>query len=172
LWSGPGDDYRREGLATEAFVTPELLTHASLLLAAAAAAAVADMLVVVHVASAYQVYSQPIFLLIEATIRERGTADKLAVHSVGIRLAHVVCVTLIAIVIPFFGSLMVSYIVTFMLHCYIHATWQQPPVVTPAVPRPVLSVLHTGSAASCAFCAAQLIIIFMFFLHVFPRHYS
>jgi hypothetical protein len=50
---------------------------------------------------------QPIFLLIEATIRERGNADRLAVQSVGIRLAHVVCVTLVAIAIPFFGSLMV-----------------------------------------------------------------
>jgi hypothetical protein len=53
---------------------------------------------------------QPIFLLIEATIRERGNTDHLAVQSVGIRIAHVVCVTLIAIVIPFFGSLMVSVI--------------------------------------------------------------
>jgi hypothetical protein len=81
------------------------LRHTDTLFAAAAAA---DTFVVVHVASAYQVYSQPIFLLIEATIRERGNADKLAVQSVGIRLAHVVCVTLVAIVIPFFGSLMVS----------------------------------------------------------------
>jgi hypothetical protein len=31
-----------------------------------------------------------------------------AVQSVGFRLAHVMCVTLVAIVIPFFGSLMVS----------------------------------------------------------------
>jgi hypothetical protein len=80
-----------------------------------AAAAAADMFVVIHVASAYQVYSQPIFLLIEATIRERGNADKLAVQSVGIRLAHVVSVTLVAIVIPFFGSLMVS---DMLCNCY------------------------------------------------------
>jgi hypothetical protein len=38
------------------------LKHTDTLIAAAAA----DMFVVVHVASAYQVYSQPIFLLIEA----------------------------------------------------------------------------------------------------------
>ncbi|WIA23691.1 hypothetical protein OEZ85_000385 [Tetradesmus obliquus] len=68
--------------------------------------AMADMFVVVHVASAYQVYSQPVFLLIEATIKERTTGEHLAVQSVGIRIAHVVFVTLVAIMIPFFGSLM------------------------------------------------------------------
>jgi hypothetical protein len=45
------------------------MRHTDTRLAAAAATAAAsaeDMFVVVHVASAYQVYSQPIFMLIEA----------------------------------------------------------------------------------------------------------
>jgi hypothetical protein len=64
--------------------------------------------VVLHVAAAYQVYTMPVFSLMEARLRrlrgdggEPGLALKL-----GLRMLYVVCVTLVGILIPFFGALM------------------------------------------------------------------
>jgi hypothetical protein len=67
-----------------------------------------------------------------------GSADKLAVQSVGIRLAHVVCVTLIAVVLAINGSLTVNNMLRncytsvqmFSLTCNVTGI----SVVTPAVP--------------------------------------
>jgi amino acid permease len=69
--------------------------------------AMADMMVVVHVASAYQVYTQPVFQLVENSIRRRTGRERVSpVLATSIRLFYVVVVTVVGIVIPFFGSLM------------------------------------------------------------------
>lgn len=69
--------------------------------------AMADMMVVVHVASAYQVYTQPVFQLIDYRIKKStGKPHVNPYLQTGIRLLYVVTVTVVAVVIPFFGSLM------------------------------------------------------------------
>lgn len=68
----------------------------------------ASMFVVVHVAAAYQVYSQPFFGILEAPFRARRPADEpLPLWlQFGMRVVYVVITTVVALVIPFFGSLM------------------------------------------------------------------
>ncbi|KAF8060318.1 LHT2 [Scenedesmus sp. PABB004] len=69
--------------------------------------AMADMFVVVHVAAAYQVYTQPVFQMIEVDIRRRtGAARVNPFLATAIRLSYVAAVTVVGIVIPFFSSLM------------------------------------------------------------------
>lgn len=68
-----------------------------------------DMMVVVHVAAAYQVYTQPVFQLIEHRIKQRTGEPHVNIYlRTVLRLIYVVAVTVVGIVIPFFGSLMVS----------------------------------------------------------------
>ncbi|KAF8065609.1 LHT2 [Scenedesmus sp. PABB004] len=71
------------------------------------AVAMADMFVVVHVAAAYQVYTQPVFQIIELGIRRRTGAERVNPFlATGIRLAYVAAVTVVGIAIPFFSILM------------------------------------------------------------------
>eukprot|EP00882_Tetradesmus_deserticola_P000139 GHRQ01000155.1.p1 GENE.GHRQ01000155.1~~GHRQ01000155.1.p1 ORF type:complete len:391 (+),score=123.08 GHRQ01000155.1:506-1678(+) len=69
--------------------------------------AMADMFVVVHVAAGYQVYINPVFTMCEASLRKRTQTG--TVHPVAqtlLRMALVVGVTVVGLLIPFFGSLM------------------------------------------------------------------
>jgi hypothetical protein len=69
----------------------------------------ADMFVVVHVAAAYQVYINPVFIMCEASLSRRtriGTVNPIV--QTLLRMALVVGVTVVGLLIPFFGSLMVS----------------------------------------------------------------
>jgi amino acid permease len=69
--------------------------------------AMADMMVVVHVGAAYQVYTQPVFQLVENSIKRRTGRPRVSPPlAIIIRLIYVVVVTVVGIVIPFFGSLM------------------------------------------------------------------
>jgi hypothetical protein len=67
------------------------------------------MFVVVHVAAAYQVYINPVFTMCEASLARRtriGTVNPII--QTLLRMALVVGVTVVGLLIPFFGSLMVS----------------------------------------------------------------
>jgi len=67
----------------------------------------ANMMVVVHVAAAYQVYTQPVFQLIEARIKLARGIDRVPFPIViGLRFLYVGLVTFVGIIIPFFGALM------------------------------------------------------------------
>lgn len=67
------------------------------------------MMVVVHVASAYQVYMQPVYQIIEKGIMHRTGKDRVNPWlGTGLRLGFVAFITLVAIIIPFFSNLMVS----------------------------------------------------------------
>jgi len=69
--------------------------------------AMAHMMVVVHVAAAYQVYTQPIYSLYEDRIRQAPNVEDIPVPlQFGLRMIYVLLVTLVALLIPFFGSLM------------------------------------------------------------------
>lgn len=66
-------------------------------------------MVVLHVAAAYQFYTQPVFQLIDYRIKKTTGHPQVNPYlQTAIRLFYVVCVTVVGIVIPFFGSLMVS----------------------------------------------------------------
>jgi hypothetical protein len=67
------------------------------------------MFVVVHVAAAYQVYINPVFIMCEASLSRRtriGTVNPII--QTLLRMSLVVGVTIVGLLIPFFGSLMVS----------------------------------------------------------------
>uniref|UniRef100_A0A383W7B9 Amino acid transporter transmembrane domain-containing protein n=1 Tax=Tetradesmus obliquus TaxID=3088 RepID=A0A383W7B9_TETOB len=69
--------------------------------------AMADMFVVVHVAAAYQVYINPVFIMCEASLSRRtrfGTVNPIV--QTLLRMSLVVGVTVVGLLIPFFGSLM------------------------------------------------------------------
>lgn len=69
--------------------------------------AAANMMVVVHVAAAYQVYTQPVFNLMEARIKQaRAGQDAPIFLQFGLRLLYVILITIVGILIPFFGALM------------------------------------------------------------------
>lgn len=69
--------------------------------------AVANMFVVVHVAAAYQVYANPLFMIIEAdSTRRRGGLPLPAPLRVAVRTACVLGFTAVGVLVPFFGSLM------------------------------------------------------------------
>jgi len=69
--------------------------------------AMANIMVVIHVAAAYQVYTQPIYSLYEDRIRiARGGEDMPVPMQFGLRIIYVLLITLVALLIPFFGSLM------------------------------------------------------------------
>uniref|UniRef100_A0A383VWF1 Amino acid transporter transmembrane domain-containing protein n=1 Tax=Tetradesmus obliquus TaxID=3088 RepID=A0A383VWF1_TETOB len=69
--------------------------------------AMTDMFVVVHVLAAYQVYINPVFIMCEASLarRTRGGSVNVIVQTL-LRMSLVVGVTVVAVLIPFFGSLM------------------------------------------------------------------
>lgn len=68
----------------------------------------ANMLVLVHVAAAFQVFTQPVYSLLEAPFRARRPAGaELPIFlQFGMRVVYVLACTIIAVLIPFFGSLM------------------------------------------------------------------
>ncbi|WIA19602.1 hypothetical protein OEZ85_005540 [Tetradesmus obliquus] len=67
----------------------------------------ANLMVVLHVAAAYQVVTMPVYNLIETRLKQaRGGVDLTMPMTLGVRLLYVILVTLVAIVIPFFGALM------------------------------------------------------------------
>eukprot|EP00879_Flechtneria_rotunda_P025399 GHRR01026990.1.p1 GENE.GHRR01026990.1~~GHRR01026990.1.p1 ORF type:complete len:290 (-),score=71.50 GHRR01026990.1:290-1159(-) len=69
--------------------------------------AAANLMVVIHVAAAWQVYTQPVFSLIDNRLnKNRGGEEAPTVLRFGLRLAYVALITLVAILIPFFGALM------------------------------------------------------------------
>jgi len=69
--------------------------------------AMANMMVVVHVAAAYQVYTQPVFSLVEDRIRQARAGLEIPVPvQFGLRIIYVLIITLAGMLIPFFGSLM------------------------------------------------------------------
>eukprot|EP00878_Enallax_costatus_P044191 GHUV01052515.1.p1 GENE.GHUV01052515.1~~GHUV01052515.1.p1 ORF type:complete len:122 (-),score=31.08 GHUV01052515.1:304-669(-) len=70
--------------------------------------AMADMMVVVHVASAFQVYMQPVYQLVENAIKARAGVERVnPIVATSLRLFLVVLVTVVGIIIPFFSNLMV-----------------------------------------------------------------
>jgi hypothetical protein len=70
------------------------------------------MFVVVHVAAAYQVYINPVFTMAEASLsRRHGTVNPIV--QTLLRMLLVVGVTVVGLLIPFFGSLMVSVFLFF-----------------------------------------------------------
>eukprot|EP00775_Hariotina_reticulata_P006859 gene6861-7075_t len=70
--------------------------------------AAANLMVVIHVAAAYQVITMPVYSLIETGIKHiRGKDDRLPLLiQFGVRFCYVVAVTAVAVVVPFFGALM------------------------------------------------------------------
>jgi len=59
------------------------------------------------VAAAYQVYTQPVFSLIEARIKLAKGIDRMPLPlMIVLRLAYVAAITFVGIIIPFFGALM------------------------------------------------------------------
>jgi hypothetical protein len=69
----------------------------------------ADMFVVVHVLAAYQVYINPVFIMCESSLARRTSSGSVnVVVQTLLRMSLVLGVTLVAVLIPFFGSLMVS----------------------------------------------------------------
>lgn len=69
--------------------------------------AAADIMVVVHVGAAYQVYTQPLFALVEGTIKgRRADRDIPLLLQFGLRVVYVCLVTFLACLLPFFGALM------------------------------------------------------------------
>lgn len=69
--------------------------------------AVADMMVILHVAAAFQVYTQPVYQLIETGITKRtGRPSVNPALRITLRLTYVVLLTVIGVIIPFFGNLM------------------------------------------------------------------
>eukprot|EP00878_Enallax_costatus_P029335 GHUV01031796.1.p1 GENE.GHUV01031796.1~~GHUV01031796.1.p1 ORF type:complete len:451 (-),score=96.99 GHUV01031796.1:132-1373(-) len=69
--------------------------------------AMADMMVVVHVASAFQVYMQPVYQLVENAIKARAGVERVnPIVATSLRLFLVVLVTVVGIIIPFFSNLM------------------------------------------------------------------
>jgi len=96
--------------------------------------AIANIMVVIHVGAAYQVYTHPVFDMIEVQMRKR-TAGGAPVHPLlraAYRIVYVALITLVAILIPFFGSLMglVGALgispTTFLLPCLLWALYKQP----------------------------------------------
>ncbi|DBA74512.1 TPA: hypothetical protein ACH3X2_000973 [Trebouxia sp. C0005] len=68
--------------------------------------AVADMFVVVHVFGSYQMYSMPVFDMIEASFRNWGLTRKKVVTRLVMRSLYVVFSCFVAVTLPFFGDLM------------------------------------------------------------------
>jgi len=69
--------------------------------------AMANIMVVVHVAAAYQVYTQPVFSLVEDRILQARAGRETPIPiQFGLRIIYVLIVTLAGMLIPFFGSLM------------------------------------------------------------------
>jgi hypothetical protein len=69
--------------------------------------AAANMMVVLHVAAAWQVFAMPIFDSIETALRRamRSPPRPLVLRLL-VRSAYVAAVTLVACMLPFFGELM------------------------------------------------------------------
>lgn len=68
----------------------------------------ANLMVVAHVAAAYQVYTQPVYNLVEERLgraRVRGVPPPPGLATM-LRLVYVCAITLVALLVPFFGSLM------------------------------------------------------------------
>jgi hypothetical protein len=66
------------------------------------------MFVVVHVLAAYQVYINPVFTMCESSLARRTSSGSVnVVVQTLLRMSLVLGVTLVAVLIPFFGSLMV-----------------------------------------------------------------
>eukprot|EP00775_Hariotina_reticulata_P008259 gene8259-8447_t len=94
----------------------------------------AHMMVVVHVAAAFQVYTQPVFSLIESRIKRAKGVDAVPiVWQVLVRVVYVVLVTFVGILIPFFGALMglIGAVAitptTFLLPPLLWVLYKQPP---------------------------------------------
>ena len=96
--------------------------------------AIANFMVVIHVGAAYQVYTHPVFDMIEVQMRKK-TAGGAPVHPLlraAYRIVYVALITLVAILIPFFGSLMglVGALgitpTTFLLPCLLWVLYKQP----------------------------------------------
>lgn len=69
---------------------------------------VADIMVVLHVAAGYQVFAMPLFDAIESSLyRSLSRPPRPVVMRLVVRSLFVFCTTLIAVLLPFFGDLMV-----------------------------------------------------------------
>ena len=94
--------------------------------------ALANIFVVIHVAAAYQVYSQPVFDMLELAVSKARGKPVNAIVRVIWRIFYVVVLTVVAILIPFFGSLMglVGAIgitpTTFLLPCLLWVLYRKP----------------------------------------------
>lgn len=67
----------------------------------------ANLMVVIHVAAAYQVVTMPVYSLIETRIKKARRTGRLPRWlQFALRLTYVIAVTIVAIVVPFFGALM------------------------------------------------------------------
>jgi amino acid permease len=94
--------------------------------------ALANIFVVIHVAAAYQVYSQPVFDMVELAAAKTLGRPVNQIMRVIWRIIYVAVLTLIAVLIPFFGSLMglVGAIgitpTTFLLPCLLWVLYRKP----------------------------------------------
>ena len=94
--------------------------------------AMANIFVVIHVAAAYQVYTQPVFDMVELAVSKKLKRPVGPFIRVLWRTFYVVLLTVIAILIPFFGSLMglVGAIgitpTTFLLPCLLWVLYKKP----------------------------------------------
>jgi hypothetical protein len=76
------------------------------------------MFVVVHVLAAYQVYINPVFIMCESSLARRTSSGSVnVVVQTLLRMSLVLGITLVAVLIPFFGSLMVR--LTFLSTCFL-----------------------------------------------------
>jgi amino acid permease len=97
------------------------------------AVAVANLMVVLHVAAAYQVFTQPVFDSIESSMAAKLGKKPNVIYRVAMRTLYVAVLTFVAIVVPFFGSLMglVGAIgitpTTFLLPCLLWVMKERPP---------------------------------------------
>lgn len=90
------------------------------------------MLVVIHVGSAYQVYSYPLYDMWETAIAKKRQAKVNLPTRIALRCAYVAATGIVALLIPFFGDLMglIGAIAvtptTFVLPCILWLVWRQP----------------------------------------------
>ena len=96
------------------------------------AVATANFMVVLHVAAAYQVFTQPVFENMESYLAVKLGKRPNILCRVSVRTLYVAVLTFVAIVVPFFGSLMglVGAVgitpTTFLLPCLLWVLHKKP----------------------------------------------
>ncbi|KAK9904954.1 hypothetical protein WJX75_006393 [Coccomyxa subellipsoidea] len=104
----------------------------------------ADMFVVIHVLGSFQVYSMPVFDMIETKMVMSGISNGLPMRLL-YRSVYVVIVAFVAIVLPFFGDLL-GFIGAF---AFGPTTFWMPPIIYLIVKKPKISSGHWWASWFC-----------------------